>query len=116
MQRIEVGVQDVTVEYGVFVKLDQQHEIKDDDYPSVEEEQESNQEEDPLRRDPNDHSVALFQPSTVYPGFQTVSTVAYMIFTTTFVVAMFDVARQIRNGYKMKKSAYAAVPTTEVHY
>lgn len=109
MQRIEVGVQDVQVEYGVSAKLDSTSQIKEDDFPSIEEDTPSSPDQTVAQT--NDRSIALFQNKEVYPGFKTYSTVGYMILCTTLIVTMFDVVRQLRNGKKMKKNAYAAVPT-----
>lgn len=106
-QRVEVGVQEVQVEYGVYVKLDGHHQIKEDDFPSVEEEQPSAP--DTIVEEESDNAIPLFRSNVVYPSFHTYSTIGYMIFCTTFVVTMFDVARQLRNSRKLKK--YAAVPT-----
>lgn len=93
----------------MFVKLDAHTQIIDD-FPSVEEEGPISAPDSELIPE-NDHSIALFRSNTVYPGFHTVSTVAYMVFCTTIVVTFFDVVRQLRNNYKLKKSAYSAVPT-----
>lgn len=114
LQRIEVGVQVVQVEYGVSVKLDSTSQIKEDDFPSIEEETLPSSPDQTVELK-NDRSIALFQNKDVYPGFKTYSTVGYMILCTTIIVTMFDVVRQLRNGRKMKKNAYAAVPTEVEH-
>lgn len=111
-QRIEIGVQDVSVEYGAFVKLGSNTEIKDDDLSSKEEE--LIQSPDVTTAAPDQGGVTLFQAKTVYPGFHTYSTIGYMIVCTTFVVTMFDVTRQWRNMRK-QKAAYAALPTENHH-
>lgn len=100
------------VEFGVIQKLDPNAEIEDNDYPSVEEGGDGATSPDSEPQLP-DNSIALFQNKTVYPGFHTISTVAYMIFCTTFVVTMFDVARQLRKNFRLKRKAYGLVATEE---
>lgn len=101
------------MEYGVFAKLDTP--IKDDDFPSKEEESQASP--DAIEEEVKDNSVALFQSNAVYPSLQPYYTVAYMVFCTTIVVTMFDVVRQLRNNRKLKKGgSYSTVATAEVHY
>lgn len=98
------------MDYGVFLKLDGKTEIKDDDYPSAEEEEVIVDTEDNNKEDTSG-GIALFREKQVYPGFHTYSTIGYMIVFTTFVVTMFDVARQLRKNNRLKRNAYAAVAT-----
>ena len=83
--------------------------VKEDDFPSAED----NTPVDPSEPGIPDHSgdgIALFQSPTVYPGFSKISTVAYAIVCTTVVVTLFDVSRQLRKNWRLKKNAYSAVP------
>lgn len=98
------------MEFGVYQKLDPTAEIEDNDYPSAEEDAATPDNEPEL----SDNSIALFQNKTVYPGFHTISTVAYMIFCTTLVVTMFDVVRQLRNNFRLKRKAYELVAQEEL--
>lgn len=99
------------MDYGVFLKLDGKTEIKDDDYPSAEEEEVIVDSQDSNNKEDTSGGIALFREKAVYPGFHTYSTIGYMIVFTTFVVTMFDVARQLRKNNRLKRNAYAAVAT-----